>query len=169
MVHPLELDDAALVLWREHLGRFKIKPPFRQLDRPVARLDPLHGNRKQIGFTNGVDISCGTFRSRAEKRGWVRGSVVDAGGINSYYKVFPGAGVDVYLTTEHFWIGMDPMESLSLGPAFFAKAGSVEVGSYIYDEPNDSDDPRVLRFDQVPPVVYSETISDLEAITEGKR
>jgi len=169
IIHPLDLDDDAIVAWREHLGRMKVKPPFPQLDRPVARLDPQHGNRKEIGVANKVSLSFGTFRSRAEKRGWQRGSIVDGGGISSYCKVFPGAGVEVYLATEDIYIGFDPMDAMTLGVAYFAKAGSVEVGSYTYDEPSNGDDPRVLSFGDVPPVVYSETISDLEAIVEGQQ
>lgn len=163
MVHPLELDTAALDAWRAHLGRFKVKQPFPQIDRPVELMDPLHGNRREIALTKGGKVSAGTFRSRSEKRGWTRGSVVDAGGISSYYKLYPGAGVEVVLPTDNFYIGIDPMETVELGAAYFAKAGSVERGSYTYDEPA-PDDPRVLRFDQVPAVVWSETMSDLKAI-----
>jgi hypothetical protein len=167
MVHPLELDAAALDAWRAHLARFKVKQPFPQIDRPLELLDPLHGNRREISLTNGKKLSAGTFKSRAEKRGWVRGSVVDAGGISSYYKLYPGAGVEVILPTDDFWIGCDPMDTLELRSAYFAKAGSVERGSYVYNEPA-PDDPRVLRFDQVPTVVYSETLSDLKAIIATK-
>lgn len=163
MVHPLELDTPVLDAWRAHLGRFKVKQPFPQIDRPVELMDPLHGNRREIALTKGGKVSAGTFRSRSEKRGWTRGSVVDAGGISSYYKLYPGAGVEVVLPTDNFYIGIDPMETVELGAAFFAKAGSVERGSYTYDEPA-PDDPRVLRFDQVPAVVWSETMSDLKAI-----
>jgi hypothetical protein len=163
MIHPLELDAAALDAWRAHLGRFKVKQPFPQIDRPVELMDPLHGNRREIALTKGGKVSAGTFRSRSEKRGWTRGSVIDAGGISSYYKLYPGAGVEVVLPTDNFYVGIDPMETVELGAAYFAKAGSVERGSYTYDEPA-PDDPRVLRFDQVPAVVWSETMSDLKAI-----
>lgn len=168
LVHPLELEADFIEAWSAHLSRFKIKQPFPQLDRPVVTLDPLHGNRKEIDFTRGVELTGGTFRSRSEKRGWMRGSVVDAGGISSYYKSYPGAGVEVYLGTENFWVGFDPMDTLTLGSAYFAKADSIERGSYIYDEPSSSDDPRVLRFDEVSPVVYSETLSDLQAIVGSR-
>lgn len=163
LVHPLELEEEVTDAWRVHLTRFKVKPPFPQLDRPVELMDPLHGNRREIPVTKEKQLGAGTFRSRAEKRGWLRGSVVDAGGISSYYKVYPGAGIEVILPTENFWIGCDPMETITLGGAWFVKADSVERGSYTYDEPS-PDDPRVLRFDQVPAVVYSETIGDLKAI-----
>lgn len=157
----------SLDAWRAHLTRFKVKAPFPQIDRPVELLDPLHGNRRSITLTEKKSVSAGTFRSRAEKRGWTRGSVVDAGGISSYYKLYPGAGVEVILPTDNFWVGCDPMDTVELSAAYFVKAESVERGSYIYNEPG-PDDPRVLRFDEVPTVVYSETISDLKAIVATK-
>ena len=141
----------------------KVKQPIPQIERGVEIMDPLHGNRRSISLTHGKKISAGTFRSRAEKRGWTRGSVIDAGGISSYYKLYPGAGIEVVLPTDNFWIGIDPMDEIELDSAYFATAGSVERGSYIYDEPA-PDDPRVLRFDQITAVVFSETMSDLKAI-----
>ncbi|MGJ8638634.1 MAG: DUF4132 domain-containing protein [Opitutaceae bacterium] len=164
MVHPLDLSSETLAAWQEHLGRFKIKPPFPQLDRQVITLKDLHGNRKEIKVTDNKEVGYGTFRSRCEKRGWSRGSVVDAGGISSYYKDFPGAGIEVYLFLEECWVGMDPMDTVTLGSAFFAKENSITRGSYTYDEPSNGDDPRVVAFGKVPPVVYSETMSDLYTI-----
>jgi Domain of unknown function (DUF4132) len=167
MIHPLELTPESLVTWRGHLVRMKVKQPFAQLERPVETMDPLHGNRKSINLTESKTLSAGTFRSRAEKRGWTRGSVVDAGGISSYYKLYPGAGVEVNLPTNGLYIGCDPMDSITLSAAYFVTAGTVERGSYMYNEPA-PDDPRVLRFDQVPPVVFSETLGDLKAIIATK-
>lgn len=165
MVHPLNLDKAGINAWLEHFSRLKIKPPFPQLERPVATLDKKLSNRKTIGITDQHKMPNGTFRSRAERLGWVRGSVVDAGGITSYIKHFPGAQVTVFLMIEFMYIGQDPMEPVELNHTLFVKGDTVKVGSYIYDEPQDSDDPRVLSFADVPPVVYSETITDLNTIT----
>ncbi|WP_035609498.1 DUF4132 domain-containing protein [Haloferula sp. BvORR071] len=163
MVHPLELDAAALDAWRAHLARFKVKQPFPQIDRPVELLDPLHGNRREMTLTSDKKVGAGTFKSRSEKRGWFRGSVIDAGGISSIYKPFPGAGYEAILPTNNYYMGIDPMDNVELESACFVKTGSIDRGSYAYDEPN-KDDPRVLRFDQVPAVVFSETMSDLKAI-----
>ncbi|MGB6222055.1 DUF4132 domain-containing protein [Haloferula sp.] len=163
MVHPLELNGELLQDWRDHLSRMKVKPPFPQLDRPLELLDPLHGNRKEITVSRDKEVGAGTFRSRTDKLGWVRGSVIDAGGISSVYKSFPGAGIEVVLPTSNFWIGIDPMDTVELSSAYFVKEGTVGRGSYEYDEPG-PDDPRVLRFDQVPAIVYSETVADLKVI-----
>ncbi len=167
LLHPLDLDGAALSAWQAHLTRFKVQPPFPQLDRPVERLELNLHNRRTLAAAEGREISYGTFSSRAEKRGWVRGSVVDAGGISSYYKLFPGAGVEVSLETGDMYVGMDPMETLTLGTARFCTAGTIQRGSYVYDEPSEND-PRILTFGKVPPVVYSETVSDLKAIIARK-
>jgi hypothetical protein len=167
MVHPLELDEATRQAWQAHLGRLKVKQPFPQLDRPVELMDPLLANRREIAVTRDKKLSAGTFRSRAEKRGWFRGSVVDAGGISSFVKAYPLAGVEVILPTENFWVGFDPMQEIDLSAAYFVKSATVQRGSYTYDEPG-PDDPRVLKFGEVPAVVYSETISDLKVIVATK-
>ena len=59
-------------------------------------------------------------------------------------------------------IGMD--DSIKLGRFCFVKCGSVSTGSYVYDEPSDDKDPRLLSFGDVPPIVFSETLGDLARI-----
>jgi hypothetical protein len=54
---------------------------------------------------------------------------------------------------------------ISLGNVFFVRAGSVKTGSYTYDEPRDENDGRLLRFGDVPPIVYSEVLGDLQKIS----
>lgn len=165
MVHPLNLTDEQNAQWMSHLKRMKVKAPFPQLERPVAKLDPNHANRKSLNQVDKHKMASGTFRSRSEKLGWMRSSVSDGGGINAYYKTYVSAQVSVFLSVEDTYIGQDPADELKLGVAMFVRADSVQVGSYTYDEPRDADDPRVLAFGDIPAVVYSETVTDLAAIT----
>lgn len=163
IVHPLELSAESVAAWRAHLERFRVEPPFPQLERAVERLDPVHANRRELAVAQGREVSAGTFRSRAERRGWARGSVVDAGGVSGYFKTFPGAGVEVTLELDGLYVGIDPMDTVTLGIARFARADTVKRGSYVYDDPQ-AGDARVLPFGAVPPVVYSEVVGDLKAI-----
>jgi hypothetical protein len=126
-------------------------------------LDALHANRRELAVAKDRALGAGTFRSRAERRGWVRGSVVDAGMVAGYFKAFPGAGVEVTLEIEGLFVGIDPMDTVTLGVARFVRADSVKRGSYTYDDPQ-AGDARVLPFGDVPPVVYSETVGDLKFI-----
>ena len=43
-------------------------------------------------------------------------------------------------------------------------AGSIKVGSYVYDTPGDESDERLIPFGEVPPVVFSEVMGDLARI-----
>jgi hypothetical protein len=109
-----------------------------------------------------------TFKGRAERLGWQRGSVVDAGGISCYRKCFPGAGADAILWLDGMYIGIDMYTDIKLERFCFVRSGSVSFGSYQYDEPANDQDPRLLAFDQVPPVVFSETLGDLAKIAGQK-
>ena len=165
IIHPLAMQDEQITQWREHFKRQKIKPPFEQLDRSTVILEKSKGNRKLIEVLEADHyIACGTFRSRAEKRGWVRGSVVDGGGVTYYEKDFSGV-VSAILYVEDHWVGQDPMDMIKLVQALFVKGGSVASGSYTYDEPKNTDDPRVIALGKIPAMIYSEAMGDLKAIS----
>jgi hypothetical protein len=107
-----------------------------------------------------------TFKGRAERLGWHRGSVCDAGSIPAYVKSFPAGHVDVILALEGFFIGAGMSDEVTLGAACFVKSGAVQFGSYVYDEPSKEDDPRIVPLDQVPAIPFSETLADLRRIAE---
>lgn len=167
-VHPLELDATTLTAWRTHLEDYAVEPPFAQLERPVARVSAeLATARFHPGGTaTGTAATVGalTFKSRAEKRGWTRGSVNDGGGVWHYVKRFPGAGVDVFLETGGLFIGAGMDDQVEPGRLFFVRADSVRTGGYTYDEPQDENDPRLVALGEVPPVAFSEAVGDLKTI-----
>jgi hypothetical protein len=164
IVHPLELDDEVLAAWRTHLADYEVAPPFPQLDRPVIRASDEQRDVRMSRELAGTGLNALTFRGRAEKLGWARGSVTDGGGIDFYRKVFPGAGVEAFIGLDGMFVitGMD--ESVDLGEFYFVKEGSVSVGSYTDDNPSDASDARLIAFGAVPPVVFSEVMGDLKRI-----
>ncbi|MFC7337498.1 DUF4132 domain-containing protein [Haloferula chungangensis] len=163
LVHPIELDEDALIEWREHLSRMKATPPFSQLKRPRAAPEPLHLNRRQLTTCKGKEIAQGTLFSRSEKLGWHQGSVVEGGELCSLYKIYDAAKVEVILELSGFFMGGGYDNDGSLGRALFVKKGSVARGGYVIDVPS-QDDPNVLAFGDVPAIVYSETVADLKMI-----
>lgn len=165
LVHPLDLSDEARSAWLQHLADYEIAPPFSQLDRPVVRATPENASLKFGRQVHGTDINAMTFRSRAEKLGWSRGSVCDGGGVTAYRKIFSGAGVEAFLSVEGMYVGISMDETIQLGDLCFVRTGSVKVGSYTYDEPEKDDDPRLIAFGDVPAVPFSEVMGDLEKIT----
>jgi hypothetical protein len=168
LVHPLELSATDRQAWQTSLADYEIEPPFRQLDRPVVLLPADRAEQKVLKDFEGASVNAMTFKGRAERLGWSRGSVCDGGGITSYFKTFPAAGVDVFLGLEGMYIGIDMYSDIKLDDAMFVRSGSVKTGSYVYDEPSNDKDNRLLRFADVPPIVYSEVLGDLQKIA-GKK
>jgi hypothetical protein len=157
IVHSLMLDEEAKRNWAAHLARFKIKPFFKQLDRPAHTLDPLHRNRKELRITDGVKATAGKLRSQLFARGWSLEAAGDGGWIGALLRKFPDCGITVQLLVEDLHAGSSKDDEIMLGKAFFTR-----------DPANPSDDAEAFPFDQVPPIIYSETLADLEAVKESK-
>lgn len=168
VVHPLELAADLRQGWLKHLADYNIVPPFAQLERTVVTVKPEQKDLKYGGDVVGTELNAMTFKGRAERLGWARGSVVDAGGINEYLKTFPTAGVDVFIYLEGMYIGVGMDDSIKLDKFFFVKHGSVKIGSYEYDEPSEASDPRLVPFGEVPAIAFSEAMGDLAKIA-GKQ
>ncbi len=164
IVHPVDLTEEVRESWKRHLADYELAPPFPQLDRPVVRVAESQRQEKEFLDVDGTELNAMTFRGRAEKLGWRRGSVCDAGGIPFYCKSFAAAGADVFVGIDNMYIGIDMYSSIILRKAFFVRSGSVKIGSYVYDEPEKMTDPRVLAFGEVGPIAFSETIGDLRRI-----
>ncbi len=165
LVHPLEMDMKSRDAWSRHFGDHEIATPFPQLDRGIELPSDAERGERAITNTDGVTMNALTFRGRAERCGWMRGSVVDGGAVSSYYKIYPADDTTAYLLLDQFWVGASYDDEAILGTALFVPAGSVQTGSYVYDEPQNDRDPRVLTFGNVPPIAYSETLTDLRTIS----
>ncbi len=165
VVHPLELPVEARQGWLKHLADYDVIPPFAQLERSVVTAKPEQAKTKFGNEVAETELNAMTFKGRAERLGWTRGSVCDAGCINYYVKTFPGAGVDVFVETEGMYVGIDMYSDIKLGTNFFVKHGSVQIGSYIYDEPSDANDPRLISYGEVPAIAFSESMADLNRIS----
>jgi hypothetical protein len=133
-----------------------------------VRLAADKKNLKTLKDFTGTSLNGMTFKGRAERLGWNRGSVQDAGSIPCYYKSFPAAGADAFIGVDGMYIGIDMYSDVKLQDALFVRSGSVKIGSYTYDEPANDKDQRVLSFGDVPAIVYSEVLGDLQKISGQK-
>ena len=55
-------------------------------------------------------------------------------------------------------------DRITLQSFFFVRAGTVKIGSYVYDTPSDEADSRLIAFGEVPLIVFSEVMSDMARI-----
>jgi hypothetical protein len=162
IVHPLELDDATRTAWRAHLADYEVEPPFFQLDRPVVRVPEDQREARFLRAARGTKLDALTFRGRAERRGWRRGPVVDNGDVRAYVRKSP-AGVDAVLALEGMHVQPGQGRETTLQDVGFFRAGEW-TGLYYGPLPRDESDPRLIPLGEVPPIIYSEVVSDLSAI-----
>ena len=167
LVHPLDLDAGTIAEWREHLADYEIEPPFPQLDRSIARRDPADAAHRSTARFEACSLSALTFHGRAARLGWRRGAVADAGYVSTYWRRFGAAGLDAFVVVDGMYVTPDTDSVVEVGKAFFVAAGSVSTASDPHDAPQHERDERLVAFGNVPPVVYSEAIGDLERITQG--
>ena len=165
LVVELSLTHGVRQTWLEHLADYDVVPPFAQLERPVVTVKPEHRATRFGNELAGTDLNAMTFKGRAERLGWARGSVCDAGCINFYLKSFPAAGVDVFVETEGMYVGIDMYSNIKLGKVFFVRHASVQIASYVYDEPGDANDSRLVSYGEVPAIAFSEAMGDLAKIS----
>src|SRR5439155_511517 len=151
--------------WLKHLADYDVIPPFAQLERPVVTVKREQKETRLGSEVARTELNAMTFKGRAERLGWTRGSICDGGGISFYLKSFPAAGVDVFVETDGMYVGIDMYSEIKLGKVFFVKHGSVPIASYDYDEPGDDKDPRLVTYGDVPAIAFSEAMGDLARIT----
>ena len=168
MVHPISLDAETIDFWKNDLLDNDIKPIFPQLNRPVIALKDIDKNVKMSDAYEGVEVGGYTFLSRMDKTGWIKGSIGDGAGILSYYKEFMEVGlVAIVMQTGSLSIGYYDGNA-GIGKIMFVKKEGIRFGNYMYDEPSKMNDPRLVRFGDVPPIVYAEVMADMMFFKENQ-
>lgn len=166
LVHPLELTAEQRAAWKAA----NLQPAFAQLDRPMFAVADDEKPRTKCFRFEDQELASATFKGRAERLGWRRGSVVDSGEVSAYRKLFPHDKIEVFIKTAGLNVqsGYDVDAEVTLADLFFVRPGAVAVGNYMFDEPRDESDGRLIGLGAVPPIVFSEAIADLQAITRRR-
>ena len=163
IVHPLELDEAARSAWQTHMADYEITPPFSQLDRPVIAVKDDQRGQQMCGTYNGTSLNAMTFRAvpRSSAGRAVRWPTPVAWMPTARSSRRRARGVP---RPRWHVRGNRDGRQYHAPDFFFVRAGTVKIGSYVYDTPSDEADSRLIAFGEVPPVVFSEVMGDLARI-----
>lgn len=159
VVHPLELTDAERERWGEVQGDYEVVSPFAQLGRAVYPLEAGEGKQNDLQRFHGLKLVAPTLVFTLEKLGWIRGAAMDGGCFDEHSKQFPAAGVTAVIGYEGT-VGMgyiDPNEMLTLSSIHFCSGLRVPSG-YGWDSKVK------MQLEQVPPIVISEVLADLQVL-----
>ena len=154
LVHPIELADEERAAWKEQLSDYEITQPIEQLDRKIYEVTEEEAEHKSMVRFGGCIVNDRALNGKLTGLGWYHGSVQDGGFFDTYYREDAGLGMGVELHFSGNAIG-GYYESVTLYDARFYKAGTVERGSYVYDE---ADKHKAYRLKEVPPRYFSEMV-----------
>lgn len=172
LAHPIDLDEETLLAWKEQLSDYEIIQPMEQLEKKVYTVDDTEKGKLDLLRFNDRELNGYTLLNRMTKMGWYKGSVQDAGCFYTFYReditkrIDMGNGVIKYegnaveLTFSRMYVAGDD-ENVSIEKVRFYEPGTVERGSYVYDE---VDDKKSFKLDEVNPRYFSEIVAQLEVI-----
>jgi len=164
LCHPLDLGKDLTALWKQQLEDYEVIQPVEQLSRKIFVADKKNKADQVMDFGGAVVYAISLW-SKLQKQGWYRGSVVDAGSYFNFYKEDKKQGIGVMLYFSGSFIGADQNNEVTVYDAVFYKAGTVQYGSYVYDEVKPEDR---IPLASVPARFYSEICYDIDRATVNR-
>jgi hypothetical protein len=162
LIHPIELSNEEVEIWKEQLNDYEVVQSFEQLNRTIYRVTKENQDKLQLEDFMGFIIYKSSLKNKLFNKGWERGSVQDAGCYYEYYKDLEGSGISVELN-----FGGDCMYDDGDTPIkeiVFYKSGTVQRGSYMYDKPAGGD---TFSLKQIPERLYSEIYHEIKTIADS--
>ncbi|MBP5457735.1 MAG: DUF4132 domain-containing protein [Paludibacteraceae bacterium] len=170
LVHPLELTEDQIAVWKEHLSDYELTQPFDQLGRMVFRPEDKELPCNHIIRFENISTNSLALVNKMTKNGWYKGDAEDAGYFYYFYRKdvksrTPNADGT---TTQEGWgsilthSGASIVvydyegEEVTLGKLLFFKAGDMPA---YYDKEEDG-----IKISDVDPRYFSETMLLLNSI-----
>ncbi len=168
LVHPLELSAESLETWKQQLQDYEITQPIEQLDRAVYHLTQEEREARSLERFGGMLINDLSLGSKLTALGWYRGSVQDAGGFYTYYREDASLGLGAELHFSGSFVGSGSMggEEVTIYDVRFYKAGTIERGSYCYDE---AEGEKRIPLKDIPSRYFSEMVWQLTKATASSQ
>ncbi|MDE5891559.1 MAG: DUF4132 domain-containing protein, partial [Acetatifactor sp.] len=168
LVHPIELTRESLETWKQQLEDYEITQPIEQLNRVVYYLTQEEQEGKSLERFGGMILNDLSLGGKLITLGWYRGSVQDGGGFDTYYRedVSLGLGAELHFSGSYVGSGSMGGEEITVYDVRFYKAGTIERGSYCYDEAKGD---KQLPLKDIPQRYFSEIVWQLTKATASSK
>jgi Domain of unknown function (DUF4132) len=173
VVHPIRLSAELRAQWNEILIDYEITQPFPQIAREIYQLTPEELDAEEIKRFQDTQIPGATLAYTMEKLGWYQGALHDHGDYRLHYKDFVQGNITAIVgdyQSQHVnkarILGSDAIDG-----CLFLVGQHREP--YHYPVPGtwaeQYAEGKRLRLGEVDPLVISEVLRDLTAITTAQR
>ena len=158
LIHPLELSESDIDLWKEQIENYEIVQPINQLNRKVFLLQDGDKDKRYVDSFGGKVINGLSLTGKMLANGWYRGSVLDGGEYSNFYREDKALGIGADLSFEGLFVGGE-QDDTTIYLVRFYKIGTVKRGSYVYDE---VDNKNSLKLSEVPKKFFSEVLYQVD-------
>ncbi|NRT28642.1 hypothetical protein B0I68_002247 [Clostridium beijerinckii] len=130
IVHPIELNNEDMALWKEQFENYEIKQPFEQLNREIFNVTEEEKKRNTVERFGGTILNGLSLLGKLTDFGWIRGAIGDGGGYYAFYKEDNNHKVEVGLNFSGVSVGYES-EEVTVYDLCFYKLGTMSKYAYI--------------------------------------
>ncbi|MBV7273890.1 DUF4132 domain-containing protein [Clostridiaceae bacterium UIB06] len=136
IVHPIELNNEDMDLWKEQFENYEIKQPFEQLNREIFTLTEEEKQGNTIERFGGIMLNGLSLLGKLTGFGWSKGAIGDGGGYYAFYKEDSNYKVEVGLNFSGVAVGCEN-EEITVYDLCFYKLGTISKYAYINKKTQD--------------------------------
>lgn len=163
ILHPLYLDAIQLQQWQQRFAEQGIVPVFPQLDRPVAALAPQQAATTLVHDFEDISLESTLLNKHMEQKGWKLSEGSDGKYVYAYHKTDDDNQLEVIVEMSSIYD--EEGFRYKLGKMYFIDKTKTRQRWFRSTDKEAAD--CLLPLGHVPPVFYSEAITDI-AISREK-
>ncbi|MBC9929334.1 DUF4132 domain-containing protein [Chitinophaga qingshengii] len=163
VLHPLYLSAAEIIQWKQRFAADGIEAVFPQLDRPVAALPPQQADTTLVHDFEDIALESTLLNKHMEQKGWKLSEGSDGKYVYAYHKTDDENQLEVIVEMSSIY--KEEGFRYKLGTLYFVDKTKVRQ-RWARSVDKETDD-CLLPLGHVPPVFYSEAITDI-AISRDK-
>jgi hypothetical protein len=162
ILHPVYLDAPTLQQWKQKFADLQIIPVFPQLERPVAALPPQQATTTLVHDFEDISMESDILNRYMEQKGWKLSEGSDGKYVYAYHKTDDEHQLEVIVEMSSIY--KEDSFQYKLGKLYFIDKTKTQQRWFRSTDKEAVD--CLLPLKNVPPVFYSEAITDISVSRE---
>ncbi|MBC9914740.1 DUF4132 domain-containing protein [Chitinophaga varians] len=163
ILHPLYLSGEQLAAWKQRFAEDGVEAVFPQLDRPVAAIPPQQADTTLVHDFEDIALESTMLNKHMEQKGWKLSEGAEGKYVYAYHKTDDENQLEVIVEMSSIY--KEESFRFKLGTLYFVD--KTKMRQRWFRSPDKETDDCLLPLGHVPPVFYSEAITDI-AISREK-
>lgn len=157
VLHPLYLSSEAIAQWKQRFAEDGIEAVFPQLDRPVAAIPPQQADTTLVHDFEDIALESTLLNKHMEQKGWKLSEGAEGKYVYAYHKTDDENQLEVIVEMSSIY--KEEGFRYKLGTLYFVD--KTKMRQRWSRNPDKETDECLMPLGHVPPVFYSEAITDI--------